>query len=87
MSNSHTGTASRLDIQPGQAVFTVESSKDSHGRQSFTIDWMFPNGKYRGQCFHAVVDEHVKLMRANGYTVEVRAHRSDETSNEKKVTP
>lgn len=64
--------SSRLDIQPGQAVFTVESAKDNYGRQSFTIDWVFPDGKYRAQCFHAVVDEHVESMRSHGFTVEVR---------------
>lgn len=61
-------------------TFRVEASsrKDGMGRQRFTMFWPANNiGPHcnetgvRGQCFHAVISEHVDRLRAAGHSVEV----------------
>lgn len=52
-------------------VLTIESEPDRDGRQTFVLDWT-QDGRRRGQYFRAVVDDHVRDLRARGHEVEVR---------------
>ena len=60
-------------------VIEIESGLDGFGRQRFTMTWLDTNvGPHcnergrRGQCFHAVVADHVAGWEAKGFAVDVR---------------
>jgi hypothetical protein len=52
---------------PKQVVITVESAPDDLGRQYFTAEWFA--GRRRGQCFRAVLADHIRYWGQQGYAV------------------